>query len=170
MQQQQLAAQLANHGGGRRPEPPPSPSPSNTSDSDISLGAHSPPPSRSNSLSLGSQSPPRRGLLGLNHSPPRSMGLSPSPIHRSHSPPRHFMGHLGLLNSHSPPIGLTIGHGLPRPHPLSLGPHSPPRPLTMGPHSPAHTVTQPLPLTLHRPFSPPRLSWYPAMLPLQEDW
>lgn len=41
MQQQQLAAQLAHHGGSGRP-PPLSPTPSD-SDSDISLGAHSPP-------------------------------------------------------------------------------------------------------------------------------
>ncbi|KAJ8922008.1 hypothetical protein NQ315_008647 [Exocentrus adspersus] len=55
MQQQQLAAQLAHHGGGGR-QPQLSPTPSE-SDSDISLGAHSPPISSPGPLRFGSGSP-----------------------------------------------------------------------------------------------------------------
>ncbi|KAJ3664826.1 hypothetical protein Zmor_000369 [Zophobas morio] len=55
MQQQQLAAQLAHHGGGAR-QPPLSPTPSD-SDSDISLGAHSPPISSPGPLRFGNASP-----------------------------------------------------------------------------------------------------------------
>ncbi|KAK9879226.1 hypothetical protein WA026_004072 [Henosepilachna vigintioctopunctata] len=55
MQQQQLAAQLAHHGGSAR-QPPLSPTPSD-SDSDISLGAHSPPISSPGALRFGRTSP-----------------------------------------------------------------------------------------------------------------
>ncbi|KAL3279409.1 hypothetical protein HHI36_016920 [Cryptolaemus montrouzieri] len=55
MQQQQLAAQLAHHGGSAR-QAPLSPTPSD-SDSDISLGAHSPPISSPGPLHFGSSSP-----------------------------------------------------------------------------------------------------------------
>ncbi|KAJ8930662.1 hypothetical protein NQ314_016515 [Rhamnusium bicolor] len=55
MQQQQLAAQLAHHGGsGRQPTISPTPS---DSDSDISLGAHSPPISSPGPLRFGATSP-----------------------------------------------------------------------------------------------------------------
>ncbi|KAF7267828.1 hypothetical protein GWI33_018988 [Rhynchophorus ferrugineus] len=66
MQQQQLAAQLAHHGGDRRP--PLSPAPSD-SDSDISLGAHSPVGSPT-PLRLGPQSPnPMTSFRFGAHSP-----------------------------------------------------------------------------------------------------
>lgn len=55
MQQQQLAAQLAHHGGSGR-QPPLSPTPSD-SDSDISLGAHSPPVSSPGPVHFGRSSP-----------------------------------------------------------------------------------------------------------------
>lgn len=57
MQQQQLAAQLAHHGGSGRP-PPLSPTPhTSDDDSDISLGAHSPPISSPGPLRFGTSSP-----------------------------------------------------------------------------------------------------------------
>ncbi|XP_056630932.1 homeobox protein SIX3 isoform X2 [Diorhabda carinulata] len=55
MQQQQLAAQLAQHGNSGR-QPPLSPTPSD-SDSDISLGAHSPPISSPGPIKFGRSSP-----------------------------------------------------------------------------------------------------------------
>lgn len=54
MQQQQLAAQLAHHGGGRQHTLSPTPS---DSDSDISLGAHSPPISSPGPIQFGTSSP-----------------------------------------------------------------------------------------------------------------
>lgn len=57
MQQQQLAAQLAHHGGNGRPAPL-SPTPNTSdSDSDISLGAHSPPISSPGPIRFGTSSP-----------------------------------------------------------------------------------------------------------------
>lgn len=91
MQQQQLAAQLAHHGGTGR-QPPLSPTPSD-SDSDISLGAHSPPVSSPGPVHFGSSSPnPITSFRFGAHSPgpmpaqfrytPQSFGIerqSPTP-------------------------------------------------------------------------------------------
>lgn len=84
MQQQQLAAQLAHHGGSRQPPLSPAPHTSD-SDSDISLGAHSPPISSPGPLRFGPPSPsplstfrfgphspgpmPSQFRFGVNHSP-----------------------------------------------------------------------------------------------------
>lgn len=92
MQQQQLAAQLAHHGGSRQPPISPAPHTSD-SDSDISLGAHSPPvtspgprfgahsPTPLTSFRFGPHSPgpmPAQFRFG-NHSPP-NFGHRRSPI------------------------------------------------------------------------------------------
>lgn len=95
MQQQQLAAQLAHHGGSRQPPLSPAPHTSD-SDSDISLGAHSPPitspgprfgahsPTPISSFRFGPHSPgpmPAQFRFG-NHSPP-NFNHRRSPINSS---------------------------------------------------------------------------------------
>lgn len=82
MQQQQLAAQLANHGGGRPPPMSPSGHDSD-SDSDISLGTHSPPISSPNPLRYSSPTPLSSFRFG-----PHSPGPMPTQFRFStHSPP-----------------------------------------------------------------------------------
>ncbi|CAH0559220.1 unnamed protein product [Brassicogethes aeneus] len=87
MQHQQLAAQLANHGGSGR-QPPLSPTPSD-SDSDISLGAHSPPISSPGPLRFGTSSPnPMTSFRFGAHSP------GPMPVQfrfGNHTPPSFRM-------------------------------------------------------------------------------
>lgn len=94
MQQQQLAAQLAHHGGSGR-QPPLSPTPSD-SDSDISLGAHSPPVSSPGPVHFGSSSPnPITSFRFGAHSPgpmPAQFRYAPQSfgIERQSSPPPNF--------------------------------------------------------------------------------
>lgn len=87
MQQQQLAAQLAHHGGSGR-QPPLSPTPSE-SDSDISLGAHSPPISSPGPLRFGTGSPnPITSFRFGAHSP----GPMPAQFRfGTHTPPNFRM-------------------------------------------------------------------------------
>lgn len=82
MQQQQLAAQLANHGSSRQPPLSP-PTQTSDSDSDISLGTHSPPNSSPNPLRYNSPTPISTFRFGP-HSP------GPMPVQYrfgNHSPP-----------------------------------------------------------------------------------
>ncbi|KAJ8974626.1 hypothetical protein NQ317_011947 [Molorchus minor] len=87
MQQQQLAAQLAHHGGNGR-QPPLSPTPSD-SDSDISLGANSPPMGSPGPLRFGATSPnPITSFRFGAHSP------GPMPVQfrfSTHTPPNFRM-------------------------------------------------------------------------------
>ncbi|XP_022913213.1 homeobox protein SIX3 [Onthophagus taurus] len=84
IQQQQLAAQLANHGGSTR-QPPLSPNPNTSdSDSDISLGAHSPPLSSPGPISFSNSSPsPITSFRFGPHSP----GPMPTQFRFNHTPP-----------------------------------------------------------------------------------
>lgn len=83
MQQQQLAAQLAHHGGSRQPPISPAPHTSD-SESDISLGAHSPPIS-SPGPRFGAHSPTPLSTFRFG---PHSPGPMPAQFRFSnHSPP-----------------------------------------------------------------------------------
>lgn len=104
MQQQQLAAQLAHHGGsGRQPQLSPTPS---DSDSDISLGAHSPPISSPGPLRFGTTSPnPITSFRFGAHSPgPMPAQFRFSLDNRQSSPPTppNFRLDRKLRNSESP--------------------------------------------------------------------
>lgn len=85
MQQQQLAAQLASHGGTAR-QPPLSPTPNTSdSDSDISLGAHSPPISSPGPLRFGESSPTPITTFRFG---PHSPGPMPAQFRfANHTPP-----------------------------------------------------------------------------------
>lgn len=85
MQQQQLAAQLASHGGSGR-QPPLSPTPNTSdSDSDISLGAHSPPISSPGPLRFGTASPTPITTFRFG---PHSPGPMPAQFRfANHTPP-----------------------------------------------------------------------------------
>lgn len=95
MQQQQLAAQLAHHGGNSR-QPPLSPTPSD-SDSDISLGAHSPPISSPGPIQFGASSPSHISSFRFGPHSPGPMPAQfrfgnhtpPSYHHQSSSPPSY---------------------------------------------------------------------------------
>lgn len=97
MQQQQLAAQLAHHGGQTR-QPPLSPTPSD-SDSDISLGAHSPPLSSSPGAPSSRYGSPGPFRFGNGPHSPGSGNSGPLP------PPPHFR--FGSYSRKSPPEETT---------------------------------------------------------------
>lgn len=108
MQQQQLAAQLAHHGGNGRPAPL-SPAPhTSDSDSDISLGAHSPPISSPGPITFGTNSP--NPITSFRFGP-----HSPGPM-----PPQFRFGNHTPTNFHridrqsSPPITLSQAYRLDR--------------------------------------------------------
>lgn len=188
MQQQQLAAQLAHHGGQTR-QPPLSPTPSD-SDSDISLGAHSPPLSSPGAPSsrYGSPAPFRFGNGGGPHSP-----LPPPPHFRfgSYSTPRKSPPEETIpraespirvdspplqqttLTQPSPPLALNMRLGEQLTTPLRIQVASPGKlveqqqqlhqtSLHVPPHGGIVRIAPPhqgqQPLQLHRPFSPPRLT------------
>ncbi|GJQ68854.1 hypothetical protein Trydic_g6054 [Trypoxylus dichotomus] len=99
MQQQQLAAQLASHGGTAR-QTPLSPTPNTSdSDSDISLGAHSPPISSPGPLRFGASSPTPITTFRFG---PHSPGPMPAQFRfANHTPPA-----FRLDNQSSPNFGL----------------------------------------------------------------
>lgn len=111
MQQEQLAAQLAHHGGSARHHPPLSPTPSD-SDSDISLGAHSPPMGSPGPLRFGSSSPTAITTFRFG---PHSPGPMPAQFRfgnrsppsfrldrQSPTPPNYRLDHHKLRKSESP--------------------------------------------------------------------
>lgn len=123
MQQQQLAAQLAHHGGSRQPPLSPAPQTSD-SDSDISLGAHSPPvtspgprfeghsPTPLTSFRFGPHSPgpiPAQFRFG-NHSPP-NFGHRRSPLNTSEFIRR---GESSPINVDTPTSNYRIDRNSPR--------------------------------------------------------
>lgn len=111
MQQQQLAAQLAHHGGSTRP-PPLSPTPSD-SDSDISLGTHSPPISSPGPIRFGASSPTPITTFRFG---PHSPGPMPPQFRfGNHTPPNFRLdkrsptpGAFGKLSRESP-INMDAG-------------------------------------------------------------
>lgn len=185
MQQQQLAAQLAHHGGQTR-QPPLSPTPSD-SDSDISLGAHSPPLSSPGGPTsrYGSPGPFRFGGCGgaphspgtlpppphfrfgsyVKSSPEETIPRAESPIRVDSPPPQQT-----TLTQPSPPpsmaLNMRLGEQLTTP--LRIQVASPGKLVeqqTSLHHLPTHggivRIAPPpgqQPLQLHRPFSPPRLT------------
>jgi len=187
MQQHQLAAQLAGSGGSSRRSDAPSPAPPSTSDdSSISLGANSPPPdlrygasSPPPALSLASHAPTSftSALRLARGSPPPSASHPLSASDLRGSPPQLPPSSVPL------PLPLLCAPGSPpgfRPHhtPLRLRALSPPPistglptsiTLTSGTTSPQTQPARPLPLTLHRPFSPTRLSWW-SRTPNRAGW
>lgn len=94
MQQQQLAAQLAHHGGSR--QPPLSPAPhSSDSDSDISLGAHS-PPITSPGPRFGAHSPTPISTFRFG---PHSPGPMPPQFRFGNNSPPNFSHRRSPMNS-----------------------------------------------------------------------
>lgn len=114
MQQQQLAAQLAHHGGSRQPPLSPAPHTSD-SDSDISLGAHSPP--------LTSPGPPMTRFGASSPTPlssfrfgPHSPGPMPPQFRfGTHSPPNFRLERQSPIGS-SPGSGFRIDRRLESPN------------------------------------------------------
>lgn len=174
MQQQQLAAQLAHHGGQTRQQPL-SPTPSD-SDSDISLGATSPPLSNSPgapSSRYGSPGPFRFNNGGGGGGPHSPLPTPPHFRFGSYSTPRKSPPEETVPRAESPirvdsppPQQTTLTQ--PSPLNMRLG-----EPLRIQVASPGHQTSLHLPphggivriaapgqqpLQLHRPFSPPRLT------------